>query len=69
MVNYNEYKKQYDKAHYSEIKIRIPKDKKPIIDTLVETTHKSINRIFVEAVEKVHNVDLTIVESKLKQPE
>lgn len=62
-----EYKKKFNRDKYAEFKIRIPKSKKDVLDGLVQTTGKSINRIFVDAVEKMHGVDLTIVESELEQ--
>lgn len=69
MFDAQKYKNQYNKASYYEVKVRLPKEKREIMEALVTTTGKSINRLFIEAVEKTHNVDLTIVESKLKQPE
>lgn len=63
----NKYKREFEKEKYAILKVRIPKPKKEILEGLTDTTGKSINRIFVEAVEKVHNVDLTIVESELEQ--
>ena len=69
MFDQTKYINEYKKAHYATIKVNIPKDKKLILQELSKTTGKSINRLFIEAVEKVHNVDLTIVESKLRQPE
>lgn len=63
----NQYKKEFEKEKYAILKVRIPRSKKEILDGLTETTGKSINRIFVESVEKTHHVDLTIVESELKQ--
>lgn len=65
----NKYKRDFNKERYAEIKIRIPKSKKSELDALVASTGKSTNRIFIDAVEKIHNVDLTIVESDLKQSE
>ena len=65
----NKYKRDFNKEKYAEIKIRIPKSKKSELDALVASTGKSANRIFIDAVEKIHNVDLTIVESDLKQSE
>ena len=65
--NAQKYKNEFNKQSYHEVRLRIPKSKKEIVDALAETTGKSINRIFIEAVEKQHNVDLTIVEEKLKQ--
>lgn len=67
MFDSNKYKSSYNAQNYYGIKIRLPKEKRDIIDELTKTTGKSINRIFIEAVEKQHNVDLTIVEEKLKQ--
>ena len=69
MFDVQKYKNQFEKDTYYEIKVRLPKEKKQIMQELAQTTGKSINRIFIEAVEKVHHVDLTIVESKLRQPE
>lgn len=63
----NKYKRDFNKEKYAEIKIRIPKSKKSELDALVASTGKSANRIFIDAVEKIHNVDLTIVESDLEQ--
>ena len=68
MFDPTRYKSEYNSQNYSNLKIRIPKEKKAVIDALVESTGKSINRLFIEAVEKHYKVDLTIVESKLKQP-
>ena len=65
----SDYKKQYERENYALLKIRIPKSKKAVVDALVETQHKSINRIFIDAVEKTYNVDLTLVESKLMDSE
>ena len=65
----NKYKREFNKERYANYKIRIPKSKKSEIDHLMAITGKSANRIFVEAVEKLHHVDLTIVESELEQSE
>ena len=57
----NKYRRDFEKEKYAVVKVRIPKQKKPVLDELAEATGKSINRIFIDAVEKVHGVDLTIV--------
>ena len=62
-------KDRYNAKNYFQLSIRIPKCKKPILDELAETQHKSINRIFIDAVEQHYNVDLTLVESKLMDSE
>ena len=65
----NQYKNQFNKDTYANFKIRVPKSKKQVIDNLAQSTGKSINRLFIEAVEKVYHIDLTIVESELMQSE
>lgn len=67
MFDAQKYSNQYNKNNYYEVKVRLPKDKKQTMKELSERTGKSINALFVEAVEKQHGVDLTIVEEKLKQ--
>ena len=62
-------KDRYNAKNYFQISIRIPREKKPILDELAETKHKSINRIFIDAVEQQYNVDLTLMESKLVDSE
>ena len=65
----NKYKREFDKEKYANFKIRIPKSKKEEIEHLMAITGKSANRLFVDAVEKLYHVDLTIVESELEQSE
>ena len=59
------YKSTYEKENYYKPTIRIPKEKKEIIDAIALKTGKSISLLFVEAFEKQYHCDLTIVESKL----
>ena len=63
--NATKYKNDFAKERYASVRLNIPKCKKQVLTELSETTGKSINRLFIEAVERVHNVDLTIVESEL----
>lgn len=65
----NKYKREFEKEKYATFKVRIPKPKKAEIEHLTTITGKSANRLFIEAVEKLHHVDLTIVESELEQSE
>lgn len=58
-----EYIRQYKKDHYYQFKVNIPKEKKIILEALSETTHKSINRLFIEAVERQYGVKLTFTEN------
>lgn len=69
MGNTTKYKNEYVKKTYARIPINIPKEKKAVLEELAMKYDKSINRIFIDAVEHVYGVDLTLVESKLKQPE
>ena len=64
MSNYERIN-EYNKNNYFKVALRIPKEKREVLQMLSETEHKSINRLIIEAVEKHYNVDLTIVESKL----
>lgn len=59
------YKNNYDKENYCRLSIRIPKEKKEVVDAVALKKSKSVNTLFVEAFEKQYNCDLTIVESKL----
>lgn len=61
MFDATKYKNEYNKEKYYNAKIKIPKEKKEVLDALAKSTGKSINRLFVEAVEKVHSVDLGAV--------
>lgn len=63
------YKNKYDKESYYKPTVRVPKEKKEVIEEVSLKTGKSISLLFTEAFEKQYNVDLTIVESKLKGSE
>ena len=67
MFDAQQYSNKYNRETYYEVKVRLPKEKKQVMKELSELTGKSINTIFIEAVEKQHNVDLTLVREKLEQ--
>lgn len=69
MANIQQYKNEFNKNNYFTVSLRIPKEKREVLQMLTETKHKSVNRLIIEAIEKQYNVDLTIVESKLKGDE
>ena len=69
MADIQQYKNKYNKENYFKVSLRIPKEKREVLQLLSETQHKSVNRLIVEAIEKQYNVDLTIVESKLRGDE
>lgn len=59
------YKNNYEKENYYKPTIRIPKEKKAVVDAVALEKGKSVSLLFVEAFEKQYNCDLTIVKSKL----
>ena len=65
MADQRAYRNQFEKDNYYKPTIRIPKEKKEVIDAIALKTGKSISLLFVEAFEKTYHCDLTIVESKL----
>lgn len=69
MSNIQKYKNDYNKNNYKAYSFRIPKEKESVMQMLAETHHKSINYLIINAIEKQYNVDLSIVESKIKGDE
>lgn len=63
----NDYRNKFDKNSYYKIVLRMPKEKKAVMQELSEIKHKSINQLVIDAIEKQYHVDLTFVESKLKE--
>lgn len=59
------YKNNYEKENYYKPTIRIPKEKKNVVDAVALKQGKSVSLLFIEAFEKQYKCDLTIVESKL----
>ena len=69
MADIQKYKNDFNKNNYKTYSFRIPKEKQEVMSMLAETHNKSINYLIVRAIEKQYNVDLSIVESKLKDDE
>lgn len=63
--NQQEYLNKYLRETYYKPTVRVPKEKKEVIEGVALKTGKSVNQLFIEAFEKQYNVDLTIVISKL----
>lgn len=63
--NQKEYKNNYEKENYYKPSIRIPKEKKEVIDAVVLKTGKSMAQLFIEAFEKQYKVDLSIPVNKI----
>lgn len=69
VFNQQEYVNKYLRENYYKPAIRVPKEKREVIEAVALKTGKSINQLFIEAFEKQYNVDLTIVISKLMDSE
>lgn len=65
MANNQEYLNKYLRETYFKPTIRVPKEKKEVIDAVALKTGKSINQLFIEAFEKQYKVDLSIPVDKL----
>ena len=59
MTNFTKYKNEYNKNNYCRISIVIPKEKKNIIEKLKASEQKSTNQLFISAVEKQYNINLS----------
>lgn len=57
----SKYKKinEYNKDHYFKLAIRIPKSKRDELDVLSQKLGKSVNALFIEAVEAQYGIDIT----------
>lgn len=53
------YINEYNKAAYEAITIRVPKGKKKLLKEYASKTGKSVNSIFIEAVELQCGIDLS----------
>ena len=62
-----DYQIKYEKNNYYRVSLRLPIEKKAVMQELSETQHKSVNQLIIEAIEKQYHVDLTFVESKFKE--
>lgn len=67
MPDIQKYKNEFNKNTYKTYTFRIPKEKEKVMQELSEIKNKSINQLIIDAIEKQYHVDLTIVESKLKE--
>ena len=61
------YVQSWVKDNYYTAKVQIPKEKKEVLQELAQATGKSINRLFIDAVEKQYHVDLTFTDKRLGQ--
>ena len=54
-----EAQNKYNQANYFKVALRIPKDKKGVLEDLAEEFNTSINRVIINAIERHYGVDLT----------
>lgn len=60
------YKNEYNKNNYATITLRIPKEKRAVLQKLSEKKDMSINQLIITALEKQYKVNLTTNASKHK---
>ena len=61
-----EAQNKYNQANYFKVALRIPKDKKSVLEDLADEFKMSINRVIINAIERHYGVDLS---SKTKSNE
>ena len=54
-----EAQNKYNQANQFKVALRIPKDKKGVLEDLAEEFNTSINRVIINAIERHYGVDLT----------
>lgn len=62
MSNY-EYTNNYNKENYYKVALRLPKEKKEILQKIAQQERRSINQLIIIAIEKQYNVDLSSTKS------
>jgi predicted HicB family RNase H-like nuclease len=50
---------QYNRENYFKVGLRIPKEKKQVLQDLAKANNISINKLIVDAIEKTYGVDLS----------
>ena len=54
-----EAQNKYNQANYFKVALRIPKEKKGILEDLADEFKTSVNRVIINAIERHYGVDLT----------
>lgn len=54
-----EAQNKYQQANYFKVALRIPKDKKHVLEELAEEFNMSVNRVIINAIERCYGVDLS----------
>lgn len=55
---------EYNKENYFQVALRIPKDKKEVLQALADMEQTSINKLIISAIEKQYGIDLSRKGSK-----
>ena len=58
MATASEYKNQFNKDNYYTITLRVPKDKREVLQALAKSERRSVNNLIICAIEQQYNVDL-----------
>ncbi len=59
-----EYQNEYNQKNYFKVALRIPKDKKEILQELAKLEKTSMNKLIINAVERYYGVDLSKEDSE-----
>ena len=54
-----EYQNEYNQKNYFKVALRIPKEKKEVLQELAKLEKVSVNKLIINAVEQFYNVDLS----------
>lgn len=54
-----ETQNKYNQANYFKVALRIPKNKKSVLEDLASEFNMSVNRVIINAIERYYGVDLT----------
>lgn len=54
-----EYTNSYNRENYYKVALRLPKEKKEILQAIAKQERRSINQLIIIAIEKQYNIDLS----------
>ena len=59
-----EYQNEYNKENYFKVALRIPKEKKEMLQELARLEKTSVNKLIINAIEQFYGVDLSKKDSE-----
>ena len=54
-----EYQNEYNRENYFKVALRIPKEKKEMLQELAKLEKVSVNKLIINAIEQFYGVDLS----------